>query len=140
MAPLEIGEPPRKILRPLDAARRFAPAGFAFLQSRHHIMQAAFLRLPTSSPLPRMYRHGDVWSVPDLNNGDHPEDAPIEIAPNVAPRVITLCPRRGSCRQAILMGYRVVAGLAIAIKWLSGNRARPQFQDWHQARLIPDVE
>jgi hypothetical protein len=32
---LEIGEPPRKILRPLDAARRFTPAGFAFLQSRH---------------------------------------------------------------------------------------------------------
>jgi hypothetical protein len=28
------------------------------------------------------------------------------------------------------MGYRVVAGLAIAIEWLSGNRARPQFQDW----------
>ena len=22
-------------------------------------------------PLPRMYRHGDVWSVLDLNNGDH---------------------------------------------------------------------
>jgi hypothetical protein len=51
VAPLEIGEPPRKILRPLDAARRFTPAGFAFLQSRHHIMQAAFLRLPTSAPV-----------------------------------------------------------------------------------------
>jgi hypothetical protein len=33
VASLEIGEPPRKILRPLDAARRFTPAGFAFLQS-----------------------------------------------------------------------------------------------------------
>jgi ABC-type uncharacterized transport system substrate-binding protein len=29
VAPLEIGEPPRKILRPLDAASRFTPAGFA---------------------------------------------------------------------------------------------------------------
>jgi hypothetical protein len=35
VASLEIGEPPRKILRPLDAARRFTLAGFAFLQSRH---------------------------------------------------------------------------------------------------------
>ena len=39
-----------------------------------------------------------------------------------------------------LMGYRVVASLAIAIEWLSGNRARPQFQDWHQARLSPCIE
>jgi hypothetical protein len=45
----------RKILRPLDAARRFTPASFAFLQSRHHIM----------------YRHRDVWSVPDLNNREN---------------------------------------------------------------------
>lgn len=58
----------RKILRPLDAARRFTPASFAFLQSRHHIM----------------YRHRDVWSVPDLNNGES-EDAPIEIAPRPPP-------------------------------------------------------
>jgi hypothetical protein len=73
VAPLEIGEPPRKILRPLDAARRFTPASFAFLQSRHHIM----------------YRHRDVWSVPDLNNGES-EDAPIEIAPR--PRAETSRP------------------------------------------------
>jgi hypothetical protein len=58
----------RKILRPLDAARRFTPASFAFLQSRHHIM----------------YRHRDVWSVPDLNNRES-EDAPIEIAPRPPP-------------------------------------------------------
>jgi hypothetical protein len=37
-------------------------------------------------------------------------------------------------------GYRAVAGLAVATELLSGNRARPQFQDWHQARLIPCVE
>jgi hypothetical protein len=43
-------------------------------------------------------------------------------------------------RRAILMGYRVVAGLAIAIECLSGNRAGPEVQDRHQALLIPCVE
>jgi hypothetical protein len=36
-----------------------------------------------------MYRHRDVWSVPDLNNGES-EDAPIEIAPR--PRAETSRP------------------------------------------------
>jgi hypothetical protein len=31
-----------------------------------------------------MYRHRDVWSVPDLNNRES-EDAPIEIAPRPPP-------------------------------------------------------
>jgi hypothetical protein len=48
VAPLEIGEPPRKILRPLDAV---TPASFAFLQSRHHIMRAAFFGYRLSAPV-----------------------------------------------------------------------------------------